>query len=396
MSSRIDSQAGITASRGGYRRGRWREAVRFVAVLAAIGIGSGLTPAIARGAEVQPVIGDTTVFASAPAPGHLFGVAVDKNRVYVSTSAGDFFASPATGGHLNSDGERVFAYDKRGNLVGTTHIATMPNSDMGLFGLALDGNSEDTHHLYVADMNGRILRLALGDNPSSPEVFATVPPPLGAGGWHSAMWNDLVFDRAGNLFVTDDKPRIWRVTPDGHASIWFTDPRLLGFFGFAGGPLGGRIDPSGKFLYFTITISAVFPGQAAVYRLPLVDNPSASNLELVHLFPAVPGQIPPQAAGIAFAKSGNIYVGLIGPNQIAVLDPAGNEIRRISSPLFDSPWGLAFTGQSLLVTNADIQPIDSPDHWKVLKVFVGESGLPLNRPRTSTGGEDSVAAGDQG
>jgi hypothetical protein len=54
-----------------------------------------------------------------------------------------------------------------------------------------------------------------------------------------------------------------------------------------------------------------------------------------------------------------------------------------ASPLFDSPWGLAFMGQSLLVTNADIQPVESPDHWKVLQVFVGEDGLPLNRPGTS-------------
>jgi len=77
-----------------------------------------------------------------------------------------------------------------------------------------------------------------------------------------------------------------------------------------------------------------------------------------------------------------MYVSLIGPNQIAVLDPAGNEIRRISSPLFDSPWGLAFAGQSLLVTNADIQPVESPSKWTVLKVNVGESGLALNRPKT--------------
>jgi sugar lactone lactonase YvrE len=104
---------------------------------------------------------------------------------------------------------------------------------------------------------------------------------------------------------------------------------------------------------------------------------------LVHRFPVVPGQALPQATGLAFAESGNLYVALIGTNQIAVLDPAGNEIRRISSPLFDSPWGLAFMGQSLLVTNADIQPIESPERWKVLKVFVGESGLPLNMPRTS-------------
>jgi sugar lactone lactonase YvrE len=356
-----------------------------VVVLGTIGIGPGIVPALASETANHPAIGDTTVFASVPAPGHPFGVAVDKNRVYISTSAGDFFADPATGGHLNSDGERVFAYDRQGKLVATTSIATMPNSNMGLFGLALDGNPNPNHQLYIADMNGRILRLSLDQKNAAPVLFAKAPL---AGGWMVTMWNDLVFDRGGNLFMTDDKPRLWRVTPDGQASIWFQDPRLTGFFGFAGGPLGGRIDPSGKFLYFTITISATFPGEAVVYRLPLVDHPSGSDLQLVHRFPVVPGQQLPQAAGLAFAESGDIYVGLIGTNQIAVLDPAGNEIRRISSPLFDSPWGIAFMGQSLLVTNADIQPVESPNRWKVLKVYVGESGSPLNRPRTS--GEDNA------
>jgi sugar lactone lactonase YvrE len=362
----------------------WWAKVGLVAILGTTGLGQGLAPAFAD--ENRPAVGDTTVFASVPAPGHPFGVAVDKSRVYISTSAGDFFADPATGGHLNSDGERVFAYDRNGNLVTTTPIATMPSSNMGLFGLALDGNPTPNHQLYIADMNGRILRLSVGQKNAAPVLFAQAPLP---GGWMATMWNDLVFDRTGNLFMTDDKPRIWRVTPGGQAAIWFTDPRLTGFFGFAGGPLGGRIDPTGKFLYITITISAAFPGEAVVYRLPLVDHPSASDLQLVHRFPVVPGEQLPQAAGLAFASSGNIYVGLIGPNQIAVLDPAGNEIRRISSPLFDSPWGLAFMGQSLLVTNASIEPTENPDHWKVLKVFVGESGLPLNMPRTT--GDDSAS-----
>ncbi len=351
-------------------------------LLALMAIGSGAGTALATDKAVGPAIGDTTIFASAPAPGHLFGIAVDKRRIYVSTSAGDFFADPANGGHLNSDGERVFAYDNLGNLVGTTAIATMPNSNMGLFGLALDGNHGANHQLYVADMNGRILRLAVGQTGATPQLFSQ-PPSQFAGGWMVTMWNDLVFDKAGNLFMTDDKPRLWRVSPDGQASVWFTDPRLTGFFGIAGGPLGARIDPSGKYLYFSITISAAFPGEAAIYRLPLVDHPSASDLQLVHRFPVVPGQPLPQAAGIAFADSGNLYVGLIGTNQIAVLDPSGNEIRRISSPLFDSPWGLAFTGKSLLVTNADIQPVESPSKWNVLSVFTGEEGLPLNRPETS-------------
>jgi len=353
--------------------------------LLAITLGPGVGTAVA-GDAASPAIGDTTVFANAPAPGHLFGIAVDKQRIYVSTSAGDFFADPANGGHLNSAGERVFAYDNEGNLVSTTSIATMPNSNMGLFGLALDGNHGTNHQLYIADMNGRILRLAIGQigqKNATPQLFSQ-PPPEFAGGWMVTMWNDLVFDKAGNLFMTDDKPRLWRVTPDGQVSVWFTDPRITGFFGFAGGPLGARIDPTGKYLYFSITISAAFPGEAAIYRLPLVDHPSAADLELVHRFPVVPGEQLPQASGIAFAKSGNLYVDLIGTNQIAVLDPSGNEIRRISSPLFDSPWGLAFTGESLLVTNADIQPVESPDGWQVLKVFVGEEGLALlNRPTTS-------------
>jgi sugar lactone lactonase YvrE len=352
---------------------------RLLVVLIAMTIGPGIGTALASGTTDRLAVGNTTVFATAPAPGHLFGIAVDKDRIYVSTSAGDFFADPPNGGHLNSDGERVFAYDEDGNLVNTTSIATGQNSNMGLFGLALDGNHGTNHQLYVADMNGRILRLAVGQKNATAQLFSQ-PPPEFAGGWMVTMWNDLVFDKAGNLYMTDDKPRLWRVTPDGQASVWFTDPRLTGFFEFAGGPLGGRIDPTGKYLYFSITISAEFPGEAVVYRLPLIDHPAASDLQLVHRFPVVPGQQLPQAAGIAFAKSGNLYVGLIGTNEIAVLDPSGNEIRRISSPLFDSPWGLAFMGQSLLVTNADIQPVESPARWTVLKVFVGEEGLPLNRP----------------
>jgi sugar lactone lactonase YvrE len=358
------------------RRKLGRAAAALVSGIGSLAIVLGLTPALASSGDDRPKFGDTSVFATVPAPGHPFGVAVDGDRVLVSTSVGDFFA----GMHMNSAGERVLAYDRQGRLVHTTPVATMPDATMGLWGMALDGNPERDHKLYVADMNGRILRFGLNDDRiSAPEVFAT-PPPEFSGGWRVTMWNDITFDPAGNLLMTDDKPRLWRITPDGKASVWFTDPRIEGLFGFAGGPLGGRIDPSGKFYYFTITISAAFPNEAVVYRLRIVDHPTAADLEVVHRFP-VTGPIPPQAAGLAFARSGNLYVGLIGTNEIAVLNPAGEEIHRISSPLFESPWGFAFVGDSLLVTNADVQPVEHPDAWKVLKVYVGEAGLALNRPR---------------
>ena len=106
-------------------------------------------------------------------------------------------------------------------------------------------------------------------------------------------------------------------------------------------------------------------------------------MQLVHRFVASsdPSVAPPQATGLAFARCGNLYVSLLGPNQVAVLDPAGNEIRRISDPRFFSPWGLAFMGNSLLVTNGDLQPEVHPENWQIFKVSVGETGLPLNRPR---------------
>jgi hypothetical protein len=362
---------------GSDRRRPWPVTAGLAAVLAATALGPGSQVLAADPA--QKVFGNVTVFASAPYPGHPFGIAVDDDRVYVSTSAGDFFA-----GHQNSDDERVFTYNDAGTLVGSTTIDTADNSDMGLFGLALDGNTGKDHKLYVADMNGRILRLGLGNKAGAPEVFSQVPADTGlAGDWMLSMWNDLVFDTAGNLYVPDDKPRIWRVSPDGTASIWFTDPRLTGLFGFAGGPLGGRIDPTGRWLYFSITVSLDHPLAALIYRVRLVDHPTASDLELVHEFafdPTAPA--PPQATGLAFSKSGNLYVALLGPNEVAVLDPAGNEIDRISDPRFHSPWGLAFIGKSLLVTNGDLEPGDNPDAWKIFKVFVGETGLPLNRPKS--------------
>jgi hypothetical protein len=329
-----------------------------------------------------PRIGAPRVFASVPYPGHPFGIAVGNGRAYVSTSAGDFFADPANGGHRNSDGERVFTYDLDGNLLDTVSIATMPDATMGLWGVALDGNPGPSHALYVADMNGRILRVPLGTGAGAPTVFSSVPADSGlAGNWQLSMWNDLAFDRSGNLYVPDDKPRIWRVSPDGSAHIWFTDPAIAGYFGFAGGPLGGRIDPTGQWLYFSITVSAAFPLEGAVYRLRLVDHPTAADLELVHRFPVVAGQPLPQPGGIAFDADGNLYVSLLGPNQVAILNPSGDEVGRISSPLFHSPWGLAFTGTQLLVTNADLEPGDNPSAWTIVAIPVGERGLPLIRPR---------------
>ena len=383
---RPESGSGTRGQGSRRRPPAWSTIGRVAALACLIFIGPGAGTAAARVHAAATGTDRVSVFASAPAPGHPFGIAVGDNRVYVSTSAGDFFADLANGGHRNNDDERIFAYTEEGTLVDTTVIDTMNDATMGLFGIALDGNPGPRHSLFVSDMNGRILKVELGQHAGAPTVFSQVPVDSGlAGDWMLSMWNDLTFDKTGNLYVPDDKPRIWRVGTDGVAHIWFTDPRLAGLFGFAGGPLGGRIDPTGQWLYISITIAAEFAPSpdATIYRIRLVDHPTAADMQIVHRFVASPDPTvaPPQATGLAFAKSGNLYVSLLGPNEVAVLDRAGNEIRRIADPRFFSPWGLAFLGNTLLVTNGDLEPADNPAAWTIFQVAVGETGLPLNRPR---------------
>src|SRR2546429_8301951 len=75
--------------------------LRTIAVVGAMVFAPAITPALAS-ESTRPAIGDTTVFATLPHPGHPSGVAADHSRLYISTSRGDFFASPATGGQLKS------------------------------------------------------------------------------------------------------------------------------------------------------------------------------------------------------------------------------------------------------------------------------------------------------
>src|ERR671923_2824050 len=83
---------------------------RLVVTIGVLALGPGLSsPALAGESTHPPAIGDTTVFATLPYPGHPFGVALDPDRVYISTSRGDFFADPANGGVTNSQSARVFS-----------------------------------------------------------------------------------------------------------------------------------------------------------------------------------------------------------------------------------------------------------------------------------------------
>jgi sugar lactone lactonase YvrE len=250
---------------------------------------------------------------------------------------------------------------------------------MSLYGVAVDASQR----AYVVDMNGRIIRIDAVSG--TQEVYATFP---GAVAGMSTMPFDLVFDDAGFAYVTDQNlAAIWRIPPGGgEPQLWFQDTRL---FGYLFGAAGIRIDPLGRQLYFTVALSQ-HPATARagiVYRLPLVERPSAAQLQEVFRYPA---QSLPM--GIAFGASGKLYVALAGPDQISILRSDGEQLqeeRRFPSPEengrrdvpYDTPLGVAFDGcGSLLVTNSNAFSAPTPAHWAVFDVFVGDTGAPLARP----------------
>lgn len=300
-------------------------------------------------------------------------------RVYVATSAGNPF-------HWNSDGERLFTYASDGRLRSSLRIDTMMNpSNMGLYTMAFDGE----HRLYVDDMNSRVLRYRLdkGGLPiDAMKEYATIPPPYSYGDWYSAMWNAVVFGEQGNLYVTDNSARVWRIPPNGQPEIWFQDSRLQG--GTFGGANGAAIGPDGK-LYIAVPDSTQ-PGHthdSFVYRLPLGPPPSPDDLEEFAHMPASPGEpFGPIATGLTFGKSGRMYLALAIPSgtakfpytkytgQIQVIASNGMPVRRIESPLLDSPMGLAFIGKDLYIANSNLSPVMDPTHWLILKADVGEKG----------------------
>lgn len=331
-----------------------------LAALAAVMVLAAGAPAAA---EIRPY-GDVRVLAPVPTPpGFPEGIAVSGSLVWVS--------GPATFGTAGQGPSKVLLYhassatllrtfDIRGEDLAQEHA----NSSVAVDGLG---------RAYVLNTQLGVVRLSANGRQ---ERYSTPFPDLPFNG--PPIPNDLVFDAAGNLYVTDSlQATIWRVPPGGGApQIWFQDPRLASP---SFGPNGIRIDPSGAWLYFTMTEDV--DHRSLVYRIPLAD-PSPAALEVFHEYV---GAVPD---GIAFGQTGLLYVTLATPfaSGISILSPGGVEVDRLGNPPgsptfpYDSPASLAFTGRgNVLAVNHAVFTADE-DHFAILDVWVADKGLPLARP----------------
>jgi sugar lactone lactonase YvrE len=204
-----------------------------------------------------------------------------------------------------------------------------------------------TGELLVVDFGGARV-LAVDPQTGSSTPFMTLPdlphPELGGAGL-----NDVTFDGAGNVYVSDSfQGVVWRTDADGGvATIWIDDPllRTTGVPPF--GANGLRFDGAGSALYVANT------GDDTVVRIP-VSGGAAGTPEV--FVTGING-----ADGLLVDDDGNLWVAANQADEIVVVDPSGRAIAKLGD--FDGlsakgapvgllfPTNLRFSGEALLVTN---------------------------------------------
>jgi sugar lactone lactonase YvrE len=328
-----------------------------VAVLLALGVTP--TPAAAQ------ALGDSKVVAPVPLPGFPEGIATRGHRFYVS--------GPAAFG-LPPGSAYVHAYDIRTRALDATYPITITNPFAGMSGASCIAFGPDGK-LYVIEPFVGVIRMDL-DPGNTQSVYAAFTPT------GPSLLNDLAFDDDGTLYVTDSfAATIYKIPPGGGApAVWFTDPALAGNPLIPFGVNGIRIDRNNKKVYVSVTVDTNFDG--VIYRLPLVASPVATDLEQF----ASLGFTGPD--GIAFGKSGKLYVAEALSSTIKVLNPDGSVDAVYAGPAQNPPgppvpWAnpanIAFDDHegTLLVTNhASLVPFD-PTLFVVFDVFVDDKGSPL-------------------
>jgi sugar lactone lactonase YvrE len=334
---------------------------------------------------------DVRLFARVPDPGAPEGIAIDSaGTVFVGTS-------PKEGGPLGRRRpSKVFAYSPDGTLVREYPIGGQDLDEpfYGLVGMAFAGRDL----LYALDAHPpRVIRLnPRNGRQSDYATFSDVPPCRDAATGEPCSDTVLdmtpypdypVFAPDGTMYVTDlNQALIWRVPPGGgEAQVWFTDQGFETLFG----PNGIQFMADGRTLMFVLSTESSpvsdprrLPG---LYTLEVRGDGSPGRLE--QFWTAGMADVPD---GFALAQSGNVYVALAGTtgNSVALISPHGEELARtppsevenqqMEVP-FDQPASAAFLGERVLVTNHALFS-RNPDHYAVLDVFAGETGLPLNRP----------------
>jgi DNA-binding beta-propeller fold protein YncE len=247
---------------------------------------------------------------------------------------------------------QLTVFDEDGRLI--RQVAVTPSSGH-LLGLRFHPQSGI---LLVIDFGaGQVLDVDPRTGVAHPFITlpATLPHPGGSG------LNDLTFDRAGNIFVSDSfQGIVWKTPPNGGvATAWVDDPllRTTGVPPFGANGLRFNRDESALFVANT--------GNDTVVKFSVTGG-----------VPSVPGTVFANslngADGMLIDERDNLWVVENQSDDIVVLNTTGKAITKLGDfggairkgepvgLLF--PASLRFSGRSLLVTNLALDlRIFSPD-----------------------------------
>jgi hypothetical protein len=337
---------------------------------------------LAAGAQARL---EVRVFARVPSPGYPANALVAADgTVYAGTFKS--FTDPSDTGP-----SKVFAFTPAGQIERTyTITGQTPETPHGVQVAATDR----VGMLYLLDQApARVIKL----NPrtgaqSTWATFASVPACTGEPNGDctdGSSGNPPEPDFAtwgpdGSLYVTDyNQALIWRVPPGGgKATVWFTSSLLNGIIV---GPAGLELMPDGHTLMLDSGGGGSDVSTGKLYTLPIEANGQPGALH--QLWESAPAQAPD---GFAIARSGDIYVALVGPtgNAVVELSPQGGEIAQVpANPVanmllpipFDAPGSITFDGDQVLVANQSSLQNDTAN-MALLEINVGEPGLPQSLP----------------
>jgi sugar lactone lactonase YvrE len=325
---------------------------------------------------------EVSVFAHVPAPGYPANALLAGKRIYAGTFHS--FTMPSDTGP-----SKVFAFSLAGKLVRTYTISGQtPGAAHGVQVAAVDRAGV----LYLLDQApARIVKLdPRTGHQSTWATFSMVPAcpggkpngqcTLGPAG-NAPEPDFAVWGPDGSLYVTDyNQSLIWRVPAQGgKASVWLTDSR---FNGVIVGAAGIVLLPDKKTMLVDTGGGGSDPSTGKLYSFQI--QPDGRPGPLKQLWESAPTEAPD---GFAVARSGDIYIALVGPagNAVVELSPQYKEIARVPAnaaanqmqPVpFDAPGSITFLGDQVLVANQSALANNSND-MALLEINVGEPGLPL-------------------
>lgn len=252
---------------------------------------------------------------------------------------GDGNVYVASFGSASGFGE-LFVFDDHGRFERKVEVRGASPNPLGL------AFHPGTGALLLVDF-GAAQVLSVDPRTGASTPFLTLPalprPELGAG------LNDITFDAAGNVYVSDSfQGIVWTTGPaGGEATVWKEDAllRTTGVPPF--GANGLRFDRAGTALFVANT------GSDTVVRIPVVGGAAGDASVFAH---GING-----ADGLLVDEDDNLWVVANQADEVVVVDPTGRAIAKLGD--FDGigrrgevegllfPASLRFSGKDLLVTN---------------------------------------------